>query len=618
MTAKLTVRQSARFAVSAASSGSCLRITEHEPARIGARSVAAKPSRSFTPTAAAGRRVAGVSFLTTSRRKPPPMAATAASSWPWPDLDSALANLRKLHDAGDDARRLRAGDRLRLTRREVFAASPTERRKALIDQVAKVVLAAVTASLVLPLLAILTYLLVKAWPSLSLTFLLENPKDYMTAGGIWAPLVGTIYLVMISLALATPIGVLAGVYLNEYAGDNWLTRLVNLAVVNLAGVPSIVHALFGVGAFVLFAGMGRSVLAASCTLAIMTLPVIIASTREALAAVPQSFREACWNMGASRWQTIRTIVLPNSISGILTGVILQVSRAAGETAPILFTGAVFYVAVPDHGMASVLPYGLFDRCMALSYHLFTISTQVTGVSESLQYAVAVVLFGLVLAVNAMSIAFRIVPAITEKMVARMSTHIAFRDVSVTYGTKTALRNVDLDIPRNQIFGIIGPSNSGKTTLLKCINRTIDFVADAKVKGQVLVDDEDVLRTRNVYDLRRKIGMVFPLPVGLPLSIYDNVAYAPRMAGLTDRAELDQLVEKCLRQAALWDEVKDRMGTLGTKLSGGQQQRLTIARALSHRPEILCLDEFSIAVDPVTTMKIEDVLVELKRTRRSSW
>ena len=199
------------------------------------------------------------------------------------------------------------------------------------------------------------------------------------------------------------------------------------------------------------------------------------------------------------------------------------------------------------------------------------------------------------------------------MVAQDAIHIAFRDISVTYGTKIALRNVDLDIPKYQIFGIIGPSNSGKTTLLKCINRTIDFVADARVRGEVLVDGEDVFRTKNVYDLRRRIGMVFPLPVGLPLSVYDNVAYAPRMAGLTDRAELDQLVETCLRQAALWDEVKDRMGTLGTKLSGGQQQRLTIARALSHRPEILCLDEFSIAVDPVTTMKIEDVLVELKHT-----
>ena len=185
---------------------------------------------------------------------------------------------------------------------------------------------------------ILAYLLVKAWPALSLGFIFQNPQDYMTAGGVWAPLVGTFFLVAISLLIAAPLGVLAGVYLNEYARDNWFTRIVNLAVVNLAGVPSIVHALFGVGAFVLFAGMGRSVLAASCTLAVMTLPVIITSTREALAAVPMSFREACWNLGASRWQTIRTIVLPNSISGILTGVILQVSRAAGETAPILFTG----------------------------------------------------------------------------------------------------------------------------------------------------------------------------------------------------------------------------------------------------------------------------------------
>jgi phosphate transport system ATP-binding protein len=191
--------------------------------------------------------------------------------------------------------------------------------------------------------------------------------------------------------------------------------------------------------------------------------------------------------------------------------------------------------------------------------------------------------------------------------------VAFRDLSVSYGAKLALERLTLDIPRRSIFGIIGPANSGKTTLLKCINRTIDFVTGVKVQGQVLVDGEDVFRMRNVFALRRRIGMVFPLPVGLPLSIYDNVAYAPRMAGVTDRAELDALVETCLRQAALWDEVKDRMQLLGTKLSGGQQQRLTIARALSHRPEILCLDEFSIAVDPVTTMKIEDVLAELKES-----
>ena len=288
----------------------------------------------------------------------------------------------------------------------LFTAGPIERRKQLVERVVYVTLLLTTAMLVAPLVAILGYLMIKAWPVLSWSLLVENPKHYMTAGGLWAPLVGTLDIVFLSLAIATPVGVLAGVYLNEYARESWWTRIVNLAVVNLAGVPSIVHALFGVGVFVLFAGFGRSIVAASCTLAVMTLPVIIASTKEALAAVPFAFREACWNLGASRWQTIRTIVLPNAISGILTGVILQVSRAAGETAPILFTGAVFYVSVADHGPGSFFPYGVHDPFMALSYHLFTLTTQVTGVSEALQYGTAVVLVGLVLAVNAASIALR--------------------------------------------------------------------------------------------------------------------------------------------------------------------------------------------------------------------
>ena len=288
-----------------------------------------------------------------------------------------------------------------------FAPSALERRKAIKETVAQYVLAAVTFALVIPVVMILGYLVVQAWPALNLSFLLENPKDRMTAGGIWAPLVGTFWLVVISLLASAPIGILAGVYLNEYAGENWATRIVNLAVMNLAGVPSIVHGLFGVGAFVYFAHMGRSLLAASCTLAVMTLPVIITSTREALASVPMSFREACWNMGATRWQTIRTIVLPNSISGILTGVILQVSRAAGETAPILFTGAVFFTPVANHGWDSFFPYGLHDRCMALSMHLFTLVTQVRGVSDEVQYGTAVVLIGLVLTVNAMAIGLRV-------------------------------------------------------------------------------------------------------------------------------------------------------------------------------------------------------------------
>lgn len=192
-----------------------------------------------------------------------------------------------------------------------------------------------------------------------------------------------------------------------------------------------------------------------------------------------------------------------------------------------------------------------------------------------------------------------------------SVGITLKNLSVGYASKPALRDVSLEIAPNQIFGIIGPANSGKTTLLKCINRTIDFIDTAQVDGQVLLGGQDVRHVASVYQLRRRIGMVFPLPVGLPLSIYDNVAYGPRMAGMRHRGELDGLVEKCLRQAALWDEVKDRLQMLGTKLSGGQQQRLTLARALSLRPDVLCLDEFSIAIDPVTTMKIEEVLLELR-------
>ena len=190
--------------------------------------------------------------------------------------------------------------------------------------------------------------------------------------------------------------------------------------------------------------------------------------------------------------------------------------------------------------------------------------------------------------------------------------IEVRDLRTWYGKKEVHHGISFHIERNEIFGIIGPAQSGKTTLLRAINRTFEFTAGTRMTGTIKVDGEDVKKTKDVYGLRRKIGMVAPLPVGLPLSIYDNVAFAPRSAGINDKKFLNDHVEKCLRQSALWDEVKDRLDSLGTKLSGGQQQRLTIARALSHQPEILCLDEFSIAIDPVTTMRIEDVLKELKK------
>jgi phosphate transport system ATP-binding protein len=191
-------------------------------------------------------------------------------------------------------------------------------------------------------------------------------------------------------------------------------------------------------------------------------------------------------------------------------------------------------------------------------------------------------------------------------------HIEVKDLRLSYGPKEVIRGITFDVSRNEILGVIGPAQSGKTSLLRCINRTIEFTPGARVEGTIQVDGEDVRQAGDVFALRRRIGMVAPLPVGLPLSIYNNVAFAPRCAGMSRRGELDAIVEQCLRQAALWDEVKDRLDSLGTKLSGGQQQRLTIARALSHQPEILCLDEFSIAIDPVTTMRIEDVLKNLRQ------
>ena len=192
-----------------------------------------------------------------------------------------------------------------------------------------------------------------------------------------------------------------------------------------------------------------------------------------------------------------------------------------------------------------------------------------------------------------------------------SPKLSVRDLTVRYGDKTALNAVSLDVLPNEIFGIIGPANSGKTSFLRALNRMEEFDPNMTVQGDIFFEGQDITAIRNVYALRRKVGVVFPLPVGLPMSVYDNVAFAPRLAGIRKRAELDGIVERCLTRAALWDEVKDRLGALGSLLSGGQQQRLTIARARSQDPELLLLDEFSIAVDPVTTMRIEDVLKELK-------
>ncbi len=255
-----------------------------------------------------------------------------------------------------------------------------------------------TLVVVLPVILILIYIIYQGWHAISWDFLTQMPKRGMREGGIFPAIVGTLWLVLGTLIFALPLGVLSAIYLSEYAKDNFLTRAVKLAIINLAGVPSVVYGLFGLGIFVIFLKFGASILAGSLTLAIMVLPIIITTTREALDSVPQSFRQVSLSLGVSKWETIRRVVLPHALPGILTGMILAVSRAAGETAPILFTVAAFYLPR--------LPKSIFDQAMALPYHLYVISTQVPNIKLEIRYGTALVLLMIVLSLNLVAILVR--------------------------------------------------------------------------------------------------------------------------------------------------------------------------------------------------------------------
>ncbi len=255
-----------------------------------------------------------------------------------------------------------------------------------------------TLLIVIPVGLIVVIIIQKGVPAINWKFLTDIPRQGMRAGGIFPAIVGTAYLVSGAILFALPIGLFAAIYLSEYSKDNFLTRMIKLAIVNLSGVPSVVYGLFGLALFVVFFKFGASIISGSLTLGIMILPIIITASREALESVPYSFREVSLSLGASKWQTIRHIVLPNAIPGILTGTILGLGRAAGETAPILFTVAAFYLPR--------LPKSIFDQAMALPYHLYVISTQVPNVDEKIRYGTALVLLVLVLFMNLVAIIIR--------------------------------------------------------------------------------------------------------------------------------------------------------------------------------------------------------------------
>ena len=267
----------------------------------------------------------------------------------------------------------------------------TSNQRMIIEKIGFAALTALTILTALPILAVLVYILVQGLPAISWKFLTAMPFDGMRDGGILPAIVGTLYLTLGTAVFAVPLGLGAAIYLSEYASDNRMTQVIRIAIINLAGIPSIVYGLFGLGLFVLFLNFGTSILAASLTLSIMTLPVIISTAEEALRSVPQSFRVVSISLGATKWQTIQRIILPEALPGILTGVILGLERAAGETAPILFTGAAFFLPR--------LPGSVLDATMALPYHLFVISTQVPGMPIKIQYGTALVLIVFVLGMN---------------------------------------------------------------------------------------------------------------------------------------------------------------------------------------------------------------------------
>lgn len=250
----------------------------------------------------------------------------------------------------------------------------------------------------LPIVVVVGYIFVTGLPAINWEFLTAVPSDGMREGGIWPAIVGTLYLTLGTALIAVPLGIAAAVYLSEYAKDNQFTRAIRIAIINLAGIPSVVYGLFGLGLFVLFLQFGTSIIAGCLTLSIMTLPVIISTAEEALRAVPQSFRVVSVSLGGTKWQTIRRVVLPQALPGILTGVILGLERAAGETAPILFTAAAFFLPR--------LPNSVFDATMALPYHLFVISTQVPGMPIQVQYGTALVLLAFVLSMNLIATVIR--------------------------------------------------------------------------------------------------------------------------------------------------------------------------------------------------------------------
>ncbi len=446
--------------------------------------------------------------------------------------------------------------------------------------------------LCLVLLAVLVFHATRqgiAW--LDLQFLREFPSRFPERAGIKSALYGTLWLISLTALFSIPIGVAAAIYLEEYAKPTRLNTIVEISIANLAGVPSVVYGILGLAVFVRWFALGPSVVAGALTMSLLILPIIIVASREALRAVPDSIRRGAFALGATRWQTVRHHVLPSALPGVLTGTILALSRAVGETAPLILVGAAAFVAfvrTGGGGHRRVAYRAVAHECHSDSHSEPSAARSMTDPP---------------------------VPPTDLGAASDASSDgepiLETRDLVIRYGDKPAIKGVNLAVPERKITAIIGPSGCGKSTLLRQFNRMNDFVRVANMDGTVLYRGVNLYdETVDPVEVRRRIGMVFQKPNPFPKTIFKNVSWGPVINGF--KGDLNELVESSLQRAALWDEVKDRLNESALALSGGQQQRLCIARALALHPEIILMDEPASALDPVSTARIEDLMFELRK------
>lgn len=461
---------------------------------------------------------------------------------------------------------------------------------------------------VLLLLGIIIYVFAKGARRVNWAFLTGVTSILHGTVGIAGNILNTLIIILLTMIITTPIGVGAAIYLNEYAKPGKLVTVIIFATETLAGIPSIIFGLFGMLFFGQLCHMGYSLLTGSLTLTLMVLPLVTRNTQEALKTVPDSFRTGAVGLGAGKWYTIRTILLPSAMPGIVTGVILAIGRIIGESAALLFTA----------GSAHLLPK-TFNAFLEKIFHsggTLTIQLYLSASKGEFEVAfgIAVVLLVIVLLINLVQRgSLRSSKSTNWEEYMSNKIKVKVENLNLYYGENHALKDVNMDIQENAVTAFIGPSGCGKSTFLKTLNRMNDLVDGVRIDGKVLLDGEDIYDPSvDTTILRKKVGMVFQQPNPFPMSIYDNIAYGPRVHGIRDKKRLDQIVEESLRGAAIFDEVKDRLKKSAMGLSGGQQQRICIARALAVQPEVLLMDEPTSALDPISTAKIEELMEDLKK------